>query len=557
MDGDSRYRWADEFIARYHALNKENFTLVACPGAGKTRATLRLARELMETGIIDFLWIVCPTRQVKKQWWEAAGKLGIDIEWKWEHADGAIPSDMSGVAVTYSAVSSQADLHRFHVKRHRTLVIFDEIHHADEEAAWGTKSQEAFELATRRLMLSGTPFRREGTIPFVKYGPDPEGRHEGEFVEADYEYGYDRACRDFVCRQIFFPRAGGQVEWEWKDEEYTHTFEDKLSHNKARLRLRTAIAADMDSINPVAEQLLRDADAKLSSLRAEGDDRAGGLVIAMGKDKVTGIRHANALADHMERMFRRRPPVVVGDDKTSLDKIAAFKESTDRWLISINMVSEGVDIPRLRVLSYLTNVTSELYFDQAAGRICRGQDDAHFFIPDDPLLREYAQRLADLRKSALRQIRDDDTPGPPRDPGSSSYRAIDGKHEDAGVIFGSHRIDRTEYVEAQRVLEESGWPPPVPHEVVAKFVLAKRGQGQSESPDAGGGDLGGLKSERKETLRNMQNRLVRAHCYKTGADFAAVNADLNSRVGISKLKHATEDQLIQRLKLTRELGGDD
>ena len=137
-------------------------------------------------------------------------------------------------------------------------------------------------------MLSGTPFRREGTIPFVIYGRDPEGKREGEFVKPDYEYGYDRAQRDFVCRSIYFPRAGGQVEWEWKDQSFTHSFEDKLSQSKAAMRLRAAIAADMDTINPVAEQLLRDADAKLSSLRAEGDDRAGGLVIAMGKDRATG-----------------------------------------------------------------------------------------------------------------------------------------------------------------------------------------------------------------------------------------------------------------------------
>ena len=437
MDGDNRYRWQDEFVARYHALNQENFTLVACPGAGKTRAALRLVRELMEVGVIDFIWIVCPTRQVKKQWWEAAGKLGIDIEWKWENGDGAFPADMNGAAVTYGAVSNGAALHRFHVSRHRTLVIFDEIHHADEEAAWGVRSLEAFELATRRIMLSGTPFRRVGTIPFVLYEADPEGKREGEFVKPDYEYGYARATSDFVCRSIYFPRAGGQVEWEWKDQSYIHTFEDKLSQVKASQRLRAAIAADTESLNPVAEGLLRDADAKLSTLRADGDDRAGGLIIAMGKDKVTGVRHANALADHMERMFRRRPPVVVSDDRTSLSKIEAFRGGTERWLISINMVSEGVDIPRLRVLAYLTNVTSQLYFDQVAGRISRGQDDAHFFIPDDPVLRMFAQRLAEQRKSGLRLTQ----PGEGGDGGgggsesSSSFRSLDCKHEDAGVIF--------------------------------------------------------------------------------------------------------------------------
>ena len=506
-------------------------------------------------GVIDFLWIVCPTRQVKKQWWKTAGKLGLDIEWKWENGDGAFPSDMSGAAVTYAAVSNQPDLHRYHVSRHRTLVIFDEIYHADEDAAWGVKSQQAFGLAAKRLMLSGTPFRSKGTIPFVTYDPPDKDSHQ--FVKADYEYTYDRAQRDFVCRSIYFPRTGGQVEWEWKEQSYDATFDDKLPQGKAALRLRAAIAADSETINPVAEQLLRDADAKLSSVRAEGADDAGGLIIAMGKDRATGVRHANALADHMERIFRRRPPVVVGDDPGALKRIDAFAESTDRWLISIKMVSEGVDIPRLRVLAYLTNITSELYFDQAAGRICRGTGDAFFFIPDDALLRTYAQRLADLRKAALREMRPPEPPGPGGgEPSPSGFRSVGGAPEDAGVIFGSHRIDRAEYVEAQLVLEGTGWPAPVPHEVIRKFVLAKRGEHRPSASDTGSEDFGGLRSERKENLREMQNRLVRSYCYKTGVDFAATNADLNNRVGISKLRHATEDQLIHRLKLAQELGND-
>ena len=35
------------------------------------------------------------------------------------------------------------------------------------------------------------------------------------------------------------------------------------------------------------------------------------------------------------------------------------------------MISEGVDIPRLRVGVFLTNVRTELFFRQAAGRLVR------------------------------------------------------------------------------------------------------------------------------------------------------------------------------------------
>lgn len=550
----SNYVWQDEFIARYHSLNQDNFTLHACPGAGKTKASVRLAKELIEVGVIDFIWIVCPTRVVKKQWAIAASNLGLDIEWKWEHEDGALPSDMNGAAVTYGAVASQPAIHRYHVGRHRTLVIFDEIHHAEEEAVWGKASQEAFELAVRRLMLTGTPFRSSGTIPFVAYERDENGN---EYVLADFVYGYDRAQMDFVCRSIYFPRKGGQVEWEWKEQEFSHSFDEKLPQRKASMRLRAAIFANEDEINPVAEQLLQDADAKISALRKDGYSDTGGLVIAMGKDKASGIRHASAIADHMERLFGRRPPVVVGDDPAALNRIEAFKNSTERWLVSINMVSEGVDIPRLRVLAYVTNISSELYFDQASGRIVRGTGDAFFFIPDDELLRDYAQRLADLRKAALKHMVI--TCGPPaddnREVSATGFKSLGGVPADAGVIYGQHRIDHDEYISARDHLHTTGWPPPVAHEVVSKYVLATRAQSQPNSNQSD--DSGGMKSERKEKSRQKQNRLVRAHCFKTGAEYAMVNRSLNEEVGITKLKQATEDQLTQRLELVKELVGDE
>jgi len=527
-DNTSRYSWQDEFIRRYHALNRENFTLVACPGSGKTRATLKLAKELMETGIIDYLWIVCPTTQIKKQWWKTAGELGIDIEWRWENGDGVVPTDMSGAAVTYGAVTNQPELHRYHVGNHRTLVIFDEIHHASEEKEWGAKSRLAFELAKRRILLSGTLFRNDNSsILYAQY--DEDG-----YAKSDYDYGYDKAQRDFVCRPIYFPRTGGMVEWEWNKLEFQHTFDDKISQERAAQRLRAATAADLEVINPIAEQILRDANEKLSALRAEGDTRAGGL----------------------ERMFKQRPAVVISEDADALTKIESFRNNTDRWLISINMISEGVDIPRLRVLSYLTTIASEMYFDQAAGRIARGSDDAFFFFPDEPVLRQHAQRLEELRKLALKEMQElvFEPSGGGDGPKDLTFRSTGGTPENAGIIFGSHRIDQEEYESARIKIEVMGWPKPIPHEVISKFVLALRGYGQpgnvpEEEP------LGGLRSERKERLRTIQNNIVRQYCYTGKQDYAKVNSWLNSEVGITKLKHATEEQLLRRLKLAQERFG--
>ena len=130
----------------------------------------------------------------------------------------------------------------------------------------------------------------------------------------------------------------------------------------------------------------------------------------------------------------------MGDDATVMLEIDAFEAGTDRWLISINMVSEGVDIPSLRVMSYLTNITSEVYFDQVVGRLSVGRATG-IFIPDDPIVREYAQGFRKLRKWRWRSLRS------PRRPAGRRRRhlivrvPVDRREtEEAGIIFGEpHR----------------------------------------------------------------------------------------------------------------------
>ena len=72
------------------------------------------------------------------------------------------------------------------------------------------------------------------------------------------------------------------------------------------------------------------------------------------------------------------------------------------------MVSEGVDIPRLRVGVFATTTTTELFFRQAVGRLVRCQPDvgrqsAYLFIPDDASLRNSAAQIADDRRHSLRR----------------------------------------------------------------------------------------------------------------------------------------------------------
>jgi len=79
-------------------------------------------------------------------------------------------------------------------------------------------------------------------------------------------------------------------------------------------------------------------------------------------------------------------------------KIKAFRNTDKRWIVSVAMISEGVDIQRLRVLIYLPNALTELAFRQAIGRVVRtvGPTDdtrAYVVMPSFETFEQYARRV--------------------------------------------------------------------------------------------------------------------------------------------------------------------
>ncbi len=129
--------------------------------------------------------------------------------------------------------------------------------------------------------------------------------------------------------------------------------------------------------------------------RGEHPD-AGALAIAMNQE------HARFLAGFVEARTGAKPAIVLSDEDDASRRIASFARSDDPWIVAVHMVSEGVDIPRLRVGVYASNVVTEMYFRQFCGRFVRaqkgGMQQAFVYLPDDQRLRELAARVtADVR----------------------------------------------------------------------------------------------------------------------------------------------------------------
>ncbi|MEO6496914.1 MAG: DEAD/DEAH box helicase family protein [Solirubrobacteraceae bacterium] len=231
-------RWQVEALARMAPWQEGCFLLKAAPGAGKTRPAIELARGLLATGVVTGVAVVCPTSPLTRQWAQAAGALGLQLQP--DAPDLKPPGDFHGVAVTYARVTSAVAAFA-RTCTPGTLVIADEVHHLGDELAWGTSFERAFASSGRRLLLSGTPFRSDATaIPGVDYGANGIAR-------PDYSYGYDDAVRDRVCRPVTFIPFDGTLQWQSGDDVIEAGFNDVLTGREASRRYRTAISVELEN----------------------------------------------------------------------------------------------------------------------------------------------------------------------------------------------------------------------------------------------------------------------------------------------------------------------
>ncbi len=200
--------WQRRALVRYLGAKPRDFLAVATPGAGKTAFALRIAGELLADGTVERITVVVPTEHLKTQWALAAASVGIALDPKFSNSSAQTSSEYHGVVVTYAQVASHPTRHRVRTENFRTLVVFDEIHHGGDAKSWGDAIREAFDDATRRLALTGTPFRSDDSpIPFVTYEPDGDGVLRSA---ADHTYGYAEALADGVVRPVVFLAYSGR-----------------------------------------------------------------------------------------------------------------------------------------------------------------------------------------------------------------------------------------------------------------------------------------------------------------------------------------------------------
>jgi superfamily II DNA or RNA helicase len=488
------------------------FLVSAAPGAGKTRPALVLARDLLRRGVVARVAVVCPTTPLSRQWATAAARLGVHLVP--DASELRATRDFAGVAVTYARAATSAARWAQQCTP-GTLVIADEAHHLGEDLAWGEAFGVAFGRAERRLLLSGTPFRSDATpIPGVRY--DADG-----LAVPDVSYGYADAVRDGVCRPMAFITYDGTLSWRSGEDVIDASFDTVLTAREAGRRYRTAISTELPDGLP---RILREAHERLERLRAGGHRDAGGLVVAADGE------HARRIARLMRETTGVAPVVVLHTDAQAARKLVEFQRSRDPWIVAVNMVSEGVDIPRLRVGVYATAAKTALIFRQIVGRFVRtipGRplEPSWLYLPADPVLRDHAEAV---EKELLPLLRRHGEPAQDELDEAPERRQTERSEEEPFVPLLAD-------VAPQMTL--FGGPAPA----VTRTTAVKPAAVEPSS---------GLPAfEHRALLRDKRHRLVGELRRRDGRSHAEINAWLNQRCGIASVEHATIEQLQRSVEL--------
>lgn len=353
----------------------KSYLALATPGAGKTVMAAFFAKSLLDNDLIDHVICFAPSKSVTAsiaQTFSSALGRGMD----------GIIGDV-GAVYTYQYLAMNNTKKWKILSSHRVLIVFDEIHHAGGAVealanCWGREILTKLkENATFILSMTGTPWRSDNTPVTLARYIEPDSR-----IACDFTYGLTQAVRDGVCRVpevCLFDNSSLKVG----DKNYL-SITDALENSDIRY-------ADLLENTVALHYMLKQAVEKLGMVRLTHADAAG-VVVAKS------IEHAHQILKILRRKYQQTAVLVTYQELNPEEIIERFRHDKTQWIVSISMVSEGTDIPRLRMCVHLSTVRTELFFRQVLGRVLRTMPDVSnkkgwLYTLAEPRLLEFAERI--------------------------------------------------------------------------------------------------------------------------------------------------------------------
>ena len=426
-------------IAAGQAPDVRDILAAVTPGGGKSLLPVIAAAPLLKAGNIDRVCWVVPRDTLRLQ----AEEAFADPSWRRalghtlavRAADNAPdPSrGMAGYITTYQAIAAAPDLHLAEFRRHRTLLVLDEVHHLpaladidpataaqvssipdeDPASAWSRALLPLLECAALRLLLSGTLERADGRgILWLPYRHGPKARTREVELDAPgwAVVGYSRA--QALAEKAVLPITFGALDGEacWRDEEGTEVGPHRLAAGypteTTRLTLFTALRTGF------AEALLREAFLAIRDLRAQRRQERGlaageaarglGKLLVVAPNQTTAKHYLSVLRSWMPAQSTVVAQLATADTPGSHEALAAFRLRPEpSILVTVAMAYEGLDVPEVAVIAALTHIRSRPWLEQMVARASRVDlhagpyetQRALVFHPDDPLFAQFRLRM--------------------------------------------------------------------------------------------------------------------------------------------------------------------
>lgn len=376
---------------------RRHWVTEACTGAGKTGHGCETALALLKSDQVDLVIVLTPTIATKNSWKAALGKKNGSLIRATD--DTAFPIDTNAWVSTYGGYEAVKSALVSHPTRKGIFLIVDEYHHAEEDASWGIAVASLGEIAEHVLFLSGTPWRRSGLIALLASETNSKGQpyyEEGSNrVQADYVHDYktdlrsgpDRATTlvQFELRESVFTcdKTGKQElikkpDFDAMSDDDLKQWEEEAVKSSLTLGKHVRIGDPLLTGNKLAKQIIKWGVQMLDKSRTETfrhcqlKDLTVMLVVAQN------IKEAKYVRDYIQEVYGLRAEMIVSEAVDSNERLEQIRQkcqdnACDKpdVIVSVGMISEGVDIPQIKVIAYLSAVLTTLYLIQVIGRALR------------------------------------------------------------------------------------------------------------------------------------------------------------------------------------------
>lgn len=377
---------AAKAIQKFRA-NHQHFFCQATPGSGKTVLAATVASKLLRDDLIDLVLCFSPSLTVADG---IKRTFSQTLNCTFNGGLGSI-----GQSLTYQSIQFLNDEFWQTLRNHRVFVVFDEIHHCSgsdfgNANVWGQQVLAKIQgLATYTLAMSGTPWRSDSLPIVMSEYSDPEGK-----LLVDYQYTLRQAIVDKVCRVPKLVLVDSE-HLSVSNDEKVESFSSILEMLKQTKTSYQSVIHNQEAM----EYLLGLGCKKLAEIRTQSPN-AGGLVVA------SSVQHAQTIQKILSQKYSQSVSIVTYRHEEPLAEIERYRQSDAQWIVSVGMISEGTDIPRLQVCCHMSSVKTELYFRQVLGRILRvngiENQQAWLFTFAEQSLIQFSERIEqDIPESCM------------------------------------------------------------------------------------------------------------------------------------------------------------